>query len=46
MGLLTPNIWAGGQLFHSVKGWVCVDWMVKAAETTIKLLAVGVEKGA
>jgi len=22
MGLLTPNIWAGGQNFHSVQEWV------------------------
>jgi len=44
MGLLTPNIWAGGQAFHSLKEWVCVDWMVKAAETTIKLLGIWVEK--
>ncbi len=46
MGLLTPNIWAGGQAFHSLKEWVCVDWMVKAAETTIQLLGVWVEKSA
>ncbi len=44
MGLLTPNIWAGGQAFHSVKEWVCLDWMAKAAETTLQLLAVWVER--
>jgi tripeptide aminopeptidase len=44
MGLLTPNIWAGGQSFHSVNEWVCLDWMAKAAETTIQLLGIWVEK--
>ncbi|MCG6961802.1 MAG: peptidase T [Acidobacteria bacterium] len=44
MGLLTPNIWAGGQSFHSLNEWVCLDWMAKAAETTIQLLGIWVEK--
>ena len=44
MGLLTPNIWAGGQSFHSISEWVCLDWMAKAAETTIQLLGIWVEK--
>ena len=43
MGLLTPNIWAGGQNFHSVQEWVSLDWMAKAAETTLELLTVWVE---
>lgn len=46
MGLLTPNIWAGGQSFHSVQEWVCLDWMAKATETTIQLLVLWVEKSA
>jgi len=44
MGLLTPNIWAGGQNFHSVQEWVSEEWMVKAAEATIELLQVWVER--
>ena len=44
MGLLTPNIWAGGQLFHSVREWVSLDWMSRAVEATLQLLRVWVEK--
>jgi len=44
MGLLTPNIWAGGQSFHSVREWVSLEWMAAAAETTVALLGVWVEK--
>ena len=45
-GILTPNIWAGGQSFHSVQEWVSVEWMAKAVEATLHLLQVWVEKGA
>jgi tripeptide aminopeptidase len=44
MGLLTPNVWAGGQNFHSVREWVSMDWMTKAVEATIEILTVWVEK--
>lgn len=44
MGLLTPNIWAGGQNFHSVNEWVSLEWMVKAVEATVETLGVWVEK--
>ncbi|MEW6365739.1 MAG: peptidase T [Acidobacteriota bacterium] len=44
MGLLTPNIWAGGQSFHSVQEWVSLDWMAKATETTLHLLQIWVER--
>jgi len=44
MGLLTPNIWAGGQLFHSVREWVSLEWMCRAVEATLHLLQVWVEK--
>lgn len=44
MGLLTPNIWAGGQSFHSVQEWVSLDWMAKAVEATLHLLGVWVER--
>jgi tripeptide aminopeptidase len=44
MGLLTPNIWAGGQSFHSVQEWVSLEWMAKASEVTLHLLQVWVER--
>ena len=44
MGLLTPNIWAGGQSFHSVNEWVSLEWMSKAVEATLEILGVWVEK--
>jgi tripeptide aminopeptidase len=43
-GILTPNIWAGGQSFHSVQEWVSLEWMAKAVETTLHLLQVWVER--
>jgi tripeptide aminopeptidase len=46
MGLLTPNIWAGGQSFHSVQEWVSLEWMAKASEVTLHLLQVWVERSA
>jgi len=44
MGLLTPNVWAGGQNFHSVQEWVSLDWMAKATEVTLQILALWVER--
>jgi tripeptide aminopeptidase len=44
IGLLTPNIWAGGQSFHSVLEWVSLEWMAKASEVTLHLLQVWVER--
>jgi tripeptide aminopeptidase len=44
MGLLTPNVWAGGQSFHSVNEWVSLEWMTKAVEATLEILSVWVEK--
>jgi tripeptide aminopeptidase len=46
MGLLTPNVWAGGQNFHSVQEWVSLEWMTKAVETTLEILSVWVERSA
>jgi tripeptide aminopeptidase len=46
MGLLTPNVWAGGQSFHSVQEWVSLEWMAKASEATLTLLSVWVERSA
>ena len=44
MGLLTPNVWAGGQNFHSVREWVSLEWMASAVEATLAILTVWVEK--
>jgi tripeptide aminopeptidase len=46
MGLPTPNIFAGGQSFHSVYEWVSLEWMTAAVEVCIQLLAVWVEREA
>jgi tripeptide aminopeptidase len=43
MGVLTPNLWAGGQSFHSVQEWAPLSWMVKASETAVQILNVWVE---
>ncbi len=43
-GLLTPNIFTGGQNFHSKLEWVPVQWMEKAVETLIQLMQIWVEK--
>jgi len=44
MGLLTPNVWAGGQNFHSVQEWVSLEWMSKACEAALRILALWVER--
>ena len=40
MGLLTPNIFAGGQSFHSVQEWVSLEWMAEAVGVCLQLVAV------
>jgi tripeptide aminopeptidase len=45
MGLLTPNLFAGGEAFHSKIEWVPVQVMEKAVETIVHLSAVWAEKG-
>jgi tripeptide aminopeptidase len=45
-GILTPNIWAGGQDFHSVQEWVSLEWMAKAVEATLHLVSIWVERTA
>jgi tripeptide aminopeptidase len=37
MGYPTPNIFAGGMLFHSRREWIALSSMVKATETIIHL---------
>ena len=44
MGLPTPNLWAGGQNFHSLKEWVSLDWMARSVETMVQILNVWTEK--
>jgi tripeptide aminopeptidase len=39
MGLPTPNIFAGGHEFHSVREWVSVQDMAAAAATIVRLAA-------
>lgn len=46
MGILTPNIFAGGQSFHSVQEWVSLEWMAAAVGVCIQLVSVWVEKSA
>ncbi len=40
MGLPTPNVWAGGQNFHSLQEWASLEWMVAASETAVRIAAV------
>lgn len=44
MGLPTPNIYTGGQNFHSRTEWLSVDFMNKSVETLINLAQIWVEK--
>lgn len=44
MGILTPNLWAGGQNFHSVQEWVSLEWMAKASEAVLHILQLWLEK--
>jgi di/tripeptidase len=43
-GIPTPNIWAGGMNLHGRLEWTSVDWMASAAETTLTLLGLWVER--
>jgi tripeptide aminopeptidase len=44
LGLLTPNLSAGGQAAHSVREWVSLEWMVAAVGVCLQLVEVWVEK--
>ena len=46
MGLPTPNIWTGGQNFHSVQEWVSLEWMAKASEVSLQVLQLWAERPA
>lgn len=39
-GLPTPNLFTGGQLFHSEREWICVEDMGLAAATVVELAKV------
>jgi tripeptide aminopeptidase len=39
-GLLTPNLFAGGQSPHSVREWASLEWMAAAVGVCIQLLEV------
>jgi tripeptide aminopeptidase len=44
MGLPTPNIFTGGQNFHSRTEWVSINALEKTVETITKLIQVWVNK--
>lgn len=44
MGLPTPNIFTGGQNYHSKNEWVSVDGMLKSIDTVVHLVQIWVEK--
>ena len=43
LGLLTPNLFTGGQGAHSVKEWISLQWMAAAVGVCLHLLEVWVE---
>jgi tripeptide aminopeptidase len=44
LGLLTPNLFTGGQSAHSVLEWISVQWMAAAVGACLHLIEVWVEK--
>ncbi len=44
MGMPTPNIFTGGQCYHSVKEWASVQDMAAAAATIVELVRVWAEQ--
>lgn len=44
MGLLTPNLFTGGQSPHSVHEWASLQWMAAAVGVCLQLVGVWVEK--
>lgn len=44
LGLLTPNIFTGGQAAHSVREWISLQWMAAAVGVCLQLVNVWVEK--
>ena len=44
-GLPTPNVFAGGNDFHSLREWISVDDLAISAATIVELLRVWAEPG-
>jgi tripeptide aminopeptidase len=44
MGLLTPNLFTGGQGAHSVCEWISLQWMAAAVGVCLQLVNVWLEK--
>lgn len=44
MGLPTPNIFTGGQNYHSKNEWASLDGMLKSIDTVVNLVQIWVEK--
>lgn len=44
MGIPTPNIYTGGNNFHSKTEWLSVDFLNKSVETLVNLVQIWVEK--
>lgn len=43
-GILTPNLFAGGQNFHSKQEWISLEWMELAAKTIVEIAKIWEEK--
>ncbi len=43
LGLLTPNLFSGGQSIHSVEEWISLQWMAEAIGTCLHLIEVWLE---
>jgi tripeptide aminopeptidase len=43
LGLLTPNLFSGGQSIHSVNEWVSLQWMAEAVGVCLHLIEVWLE---
>jgi len=46
MGLPTPNLFTGGMNYHSRTEWISVQWMEKAVEVGLRLVALWAREGA
>ena len=44
LGLLTPNLFTGGQSAHSVMEWISVQWMAAAVGVCVNLVEVWMEE--
>jgi len=44
MGLPCPNVYTGGQNFHSRTEWACLEWMETSFQTVLNLVQIWAEK--